>query len=132
MNIPKIIHQIWLGPYKRPDIWMNSWKIDYIKENNDWKYKLWTEKEIKKLNLINKEFYEKEEYYNGKSDIVNVSTVSTIPDALNDDFSDSERKKYSSGAISTEFVSFSFIKYKLVLGTAPVSFKYFFEPSGST
>ena len=31
--IPKIIHQIWLGPNKRPDIWMNTWKIDYIKQN---------------------------------------------------------------------------------------------------
>ena len=30
MNIPKIIHQIWIGPNKRPDIWMNSWKINYI------------------------------------------------------------------------------------------------------
>ena len=67
--IPKIIHQIWLGPNKRPDIWMNSWKINYIKKHPDWTYKLWTEKEINELNLINKKFYEKEPYYTGKSDI---------------------------------------------------------------
>ena len=70
MNIPKIIHQIWIGPNKRPDIWMNSWKIDYIQQNPDWTYHLWTEEEINKLQLINKDIYEKEPYYTGKSDIV--------------------------------------------------------------
>lgn len=69
MEIPKIIHQIWLGPNKQPDIWMNSWKIDYIKKYPEWTYKLWTEKEINDLNLINKKQYENEKYYIGKSDI---------------------------------------------------------------
>ena len=69
MTIPKIIHQIWLGPNKRPDIWMNTWKIDYIKQNSDWKYILWTEKEINNLNLINKKQYNDEKHYPGKSDI---------------------------------------------------------------
>ena len=69
MEIPKIIHQIWLGPNKRPDIWMNSWKIDYINKYPDWEYKLWTEKEINELNLINNKQYEHEQFYNGKSDI---------------------------------------------------------------
>lgn len=70
MEIPKIIHQIWLGPNKRPDIWMNSWKIDYIKKYPEWTYKLWTEKEIDELNLVNKKQYDSEQFYNGKSDIV--------------------------------------------------------------
>jgi mannosyltransferase OCH1-like enzyme len=69
MEIPKIIHQIWLGPNKRPDIWTNSWKIDYIKKYPDWEYKLWTEKEINELDLINNKQYKHEQFYNGKSDI---------------------------------------------------------------
>ena len=68
--IPKIIHQIWLGPNKRPDIWLNSWKINYCSKYSDWKYKLWTEKEISEFNLRNKLYYENETFYNGKSDIV--------------------------------------------------------------
>ena len=68
-KIPKIIHQIWLGPNKRPDIWMNSWKITYCNNYPEWDYKLWTEKEINELNLINKKQYENEKFYNGKSDI---------------------------------------------------------------
>lgn len=68
-KIPKIIHQIWLGPNARPDIWMNSWKIDYCKKYPDWEYKLWTEKEINEFGLKNKAQYEFEKFYNGKSDI---------------------------------------------------------------
>lgn len=69
LKIPKIIHQIWLGPNSRPDIWMNSWKINYCKKYPDWEYKLWTEKEIDDFGLKNKEQYEFEKFYNGKSDI---------------------------------------------------------------
>ena len=69
MNIPKIIHQIWLGPNKRPDIWMNSWKIDYIKQNPDWTYKLWTEIEINKIKMKNRKIYDSEIFFISKSDI---------------------------------------------------------------
>lgn len=69
MNIPKIIHQIWLGPHKKPDIWMNSWKIDYIKQNPDWTYMFWSEKEIEQLTMKNKKFYINDTFYIAKSDI---------------------------------------------------------------
>ena len=49
----------------RPDIWMNSWKIDYCKKYPDWEYKLWTEKEIDNFGLKNKKQYEFEKFYNG-------------------------------------------------------------------
>lgn len=68
-KIPKIIHQIWLGPNKRPDIWMNSWKELYCKKYPEWEYKLWTEKEINNLSLTNEKQYQYEKFYNGKSDI---------------------------------------------------------------
>lgn len=69
MSIPKIIHQIWLGPNKRPDIWMNTWKVDYLKQYPDWTYKLWTESELDELDMVNKKIYKNEKYYNCKSDI---------------------------------------------------------------
>ena len=68
-NIPKIIHQIWLGPNKKPNIWMDSWKKNYINSYPEWKYFLWTEKEINKIKLKNRSQYEYEKYYTGKSDI---------------------------------------------------------------
>lgn len=69
MTIPKIIHQIWLGPHKKPNIWMDSWKIDYIKHNPGWSYMFWSEKEIDQLNMKNKKFYDKDTFYTAKSDI---------------------------------------------------------------
>ena len=71
--IPKIIHQIWIGPKKRPDIWMDTFKIDYIKKNPDYKYILWNEENIDPLFEdfpIYKQVYNLERSYNGKSDIL--------------------------------------------------------------
>ena len=68
-KIPKIIHQLWIGKHRVPWRYINTWKNDYIKKNPDWKYMLWTEKEIKELNMENKHIYDLESTYNGKSDI---------------------------------------------------------------
>ena len=51
VNIPKKIHQIWLGgefpdKYKRlRDTW--------IKENPDWDYRLWTDEDVENFKLEN-------------------------------------------------------------------------------
>jgi len=68
MKIPKIIHQIWIGPNIKPDIWMNN-IIKFCEEYN-YIYILWNEDKIKELNLINNMYYDKEKTYNGKSDIL--------------------------------------------------------------
>ena len=67
--IPKIIHQIWLGPHK-PPFSMDSWKNKYCSRFPDWKYKLWTEYEIRRqLDLINLSYYQKDPRWDAKSDI---------------------------------------------------------------
>ena len=70
MSIPKIIHQIWLGPKKRPQWCLDSWSQEYIQNNPDWEYKLWTDVEVKELKLLNRELYDKEPTMRGKSDIL--------------------------------------------------------------
>ena len=35
--IPRIIHQLWVGPNSAPLKWMNTWK----EHNPDWEYRLW-------------------------------------------------------------------------------------------
>ena len=74
--IPKVINQIWLGPKIRPNIWMDTWKLDYCNKYPEWSYKLWTEKEINSLDLINKKQYDYESYYNAKSDIARYEILS--------------------------------------------------------
>ena len=70
LKIPRIIHQIWIGSNNPPWQWINTWKIDFIKKNPGWEYKLWREKDIHDLKMMNKKFYMKESNYAGKADIV--------------------------------------------------------------
>lgn len=66
-RIPKIIHQIWLGsPFPEKYIYFqNTWRLHHP----DWKYILWTEKEIEEFGLVNKEAYDESTNYGQKSDI---------------------------------------------------------------
>jgi mannosyltransferase OCH1-like enzyme len=68
-KIPKIIHQIWIGPNKCPDVWLDTWRNDYVKKYPDWEYILWIDEDIDKLNMINRDLYNMETSYAGKADI---------------------------------------------------------------
>ncbi len=68
-KIPKIIHQIWIGPRPLPNKykkWMKSWKS----LNKSWEYKLWTNNDIKDMNLINQKIFEESSNVGFRSDIL--------------------------------------------------------------
>ncbi len=69
-SVPKIIHQIWIGPYTPPWKWINSFKIDFKNQFPDWEYKLWREEDIAQLKMRNLDLYQHEDVYSGKSDIL--------------------------------------------------------------
>tara|TARA_Y100000739_G_scaffold229735_1_gene245772 strand:- start:2799 stop:3686 length:888 start_codon:yes stop_codon:yes gene_type:complete len=74
-KIPKIIHQIWIGPRKLPkkySIWAKTWQ----ELNPTWKYKLWTEIDLKKLTLKNRGLYESSTNYGYKSDLARYEILS--------------------------------------------------------
>tara|TARA_Y100000389_G_C17451110_1_gene514865 strand:+ start:156 stop:2255 length:2100 start_codon:yes stop_codon:yes gene_type:complete len=77
-KIPKHIHQIWIGEKEQPNIYIDTWRNNYILQNQDWNYTLWNEKLIDQLfqdniqdNLVNilYKLYNIEETMYGKSDI---------------------------------------------------------------
>lgn len=71
-TIPKIIHQIWIGPAKCPDRFLKTWSVDYIGANPDYQYILWDDDKINKLMSFNtniKKIYTAEPTYYGKADI---------------------------------------------------------------
>lgn len=71
--IPKVIHQIWLGsPFPQKYI---AWRDSWLKLHPDWSYILWTDKEIEKLNLVNKKMYDMSSNYGEKSDIARVEIL---------------------------------------------------------
>ena len=70
MNIPKIIHQIWIGPKTPPNNLMDTWKNKHEKEG--FEYILWTEKEMKKRGFVSQlrnRLNEMQEFA-GKADIL--------------------------------------------------------------
>ena len=66
--LPKIIHQIWIGPKKRPDIWMDS--VKQFCSDFGYEYKLWDNETTENLNLVNQKFYDRDPTYFGKADIL--------------------------------------------------------------
>ena len=75
-KIPKIIHQIWIGPNRIPYKWINTFKVDFISKHPEWKYYLWTEDKILNLNLKNKTAYLNDKSYHGKADIARYEILS--------------------------------------------------------
>jgi GT2 family glycosyltransferase len=67
-SIPKIIHQLWIGPKPAPTNFMNSWKI----KNPDFEYIFWNEQEIekRKLNIVTCHKINDMSEINGKADII--------------------------------------------------------------
>ena len=67
-QIPKKIHQIWIGPRPFPkecEILQKTW-VDF---HPDWEYKLWTNEDIEKFGLTNKKLYDQSTNWGQKSDI---------------------------------------------------------------
>jgi len=62
--IPKIIHQIWLGPLEPPTEVMQTWK----ELHPEWKYLLWSEKNLPQLK--NQEAFDKSKAFTQKADIL--------------------------------------------------------------
>ena len=70
MSIPKILHQLWIGPKTPPTTLMNTWKEKH--EADGFEYIRWTEDEIKKRGFtsqLQNRVNEMEEI-NGKADIL--------------------------------------------------------------
>jgi len=72
--IPKILHQIWIGPKREPVEWMKTWE----EKNPGMKICVWTESGILGLKLKNralyKEYLDRGEYH-GAADIARVEIL---------------------------------------------------------
>lgn len=78
-GIPKIIHQIWIGPNPIPKqyaLWSATWR----EMNAEWKYMLWTDDTLKARkfrwrSVINKSLFEMAPNYGEKSDILRLELL---------------------------------------------------------
>ena len=67
-EIPKIIHQVWVGKKKIPKLCKRI-STSWLKKHPNWKYKLWTDKDIKHFPWIDKVSFLKANNPGMKSDI---------------------------------------------------------------
>ncbi len=68
-KIPKIIHQIWLGPKKPPHFFLKfreSWK----RLHPDWEYRLWTDADLASYDFELRDLFDQSDNYGEKSDIL--------------------------------------------------------------
>jgi len=69
-EIPKVIHQIWIGPREPPCLWIDTFRVDYCTAYPDWKMELWSDEQVASLPMINSEIYEHEKMWQCKADIL--------------------------------------------------------------
>lgn len=68
-KIPKIIHQVWLGP-KPPPGYFWDYRQSWQKMHPDWEYRFWTDKEVEALDFDLKDLYLRSTNWGEKSDIL--------------------------------------------------------------
>ncbi len=73
-RIPKIIHQIWLGP-KIPPAYFGVLADKLKAIHPDWEYHLWNDDSLAELNLDNWDLVERSQNWAEKSDIVRASLL---------------------------------------------------------
>lgn len=68
-KIPRIIHQIWLGPNPIPESYhryMATWRDMHP----EWEYHLWTDKDVKSVYIKRRDIFDRANNYGMKSDIL--------------------------------------------------------------
>ncbi len=68
-KIPKILHQIWIGPKPLPKLYQKFQSVCKAL-HPDWEYRFWTNKEAAELEFDNKEIFYKTKSYDSKADIL--------------------------------------------------------------
>ena len=80
-KIPKIIHQIWIGPKKFPSKysrWASTWK----KLNPTWIYKFWTESNLLELKLKNQKKIDSSKNIGYKTDLIRYEILKNLGDYI--------------------------------------------------
>lgn len=66
--IPRVLHQIWLGPRRMPETWMRTWRDAH----RSWTYRIWREKDLDGLGLENQALFlrcHEEELFDAAADV---------------------------------------------------------------
>ena len=57
------------------DVRCDSWRKKYRSQYPGWQYKLWTDKEVAKMNLRTREYYDNEKMFQCKADLLRLEIL---------------------------------------------------------
>lgn len=72
--IPKIIHQIWLGPKPLPKDYQ-AYGLGWQKKHPSWEYRLWRERDLETIPFKEKPYYDEAQSYGEKSDLARIAIL---------------------------------------------------------
>lgn len=67
-RIPKIIHQIWIGPSVPEEL--RAFAQTWQEQHPDWEYRLWTQHDVAEFGMTNKKFFDESRNPGEKSDLM--------------------------------------------------------------
>ncbi len=71
--IPKIIHQVWIGPRPVPNVYIDSWRA--LARKTGWEHRLWTDKEADEEVRFSREVYQNWNLIHGKADLYRLEVL---------------------------------------------------------
>lgn len=93
-SIPLILHQIWIGTREPPCIWLDTWRIDFMKAHNatnnsnnktdttdssvfssPWVYKLWDNDSVRDLPMLNRDLFDNETQPQCQADLLRLEVL---------------------------------------------------------
>lgn len=82
VEIPRVLHQIWIGDREPPCVWMDSWRLDFVGAHKGWEHRLWDNEAVadfrERVGLDNEEFYAHEEMWQCKADLLRLEILYTF------------------------------------------------------
>ena len=72
MTIPRVIHQIWVGPAEPPVAWIDTWRA------TGWEHRLWREDDLDTLSMRNRRVFDRymaDACWHGAADVARVEIL---------------------------------------------------------
>jgi len=70
IEIPRVIHQIWIGPREPPCLWIDTFRVEYLAAHPGWGFELWSDDKVAELPMLNEKIYTEEKMWQCKADIL--------------------------------------------------------------
>lgn len=68
-SIPRSLHLIWIGPHEPPWACIETWRTELVHAYPGWEVRLWRDRDLDELLLVNRDAYERTASLCGKADI---------------------------------------------------------------